>query len=99
MSIICLFFPAFIALKKSKKDIKKIYTIIENYIIYCLLINFFTMLIIRVFKNGDYIFDSNTFTVRFSFNYILVSCCIAYILPSIIKFIKANFSFKIVRKF
>ena len=98
MQIICLFFPAFVALKKAVDKKDRIIDIITKYAIYNAFVNLITLLIIKVFRNADYVIGSGSFTVPFSINYLAVSIVIAFILPRIVLYMKKNVEISVGRE-
>ena len=96
MGFICLFFPTFIAMGKDVNT-KNIYKVIYEYVIYNLIINFLSFLIVRIVTKSELAIDSNLWNIKFSIKFILLSSLIAYFIPKAISIIKDNFSLSIKR--
>lgn len=97
MKFICLFFPALLAsygeIKSSNNNLLKF----KVYCEYCLYINFIMLVFLIIIGKSSVHFEDLR-TVRFYVIYFLGSIILAKVLPSVIKFCKANFKFKIRRK-
>ena len=98
MQLICLFFPAFISLKKvvDKKD--KVIDIVIKYAIYNVFLNLITIYIFRVLKGENYVINNNIFTESFSLAYLLISIIVAYIIPRIALYMKKNVKIEIEKE-
>lgn len=98
MQLICLFFPAFISLKKvvDKKD--RIIDIIIKYATYNVFVNLITIYLFRVLKGENYVINSDVFTESFSVAYLLISSIVAYIIPRIALYMKKNIKIEIERE-
>lgn len=91
IEFICIFFPGLIAAGRCdlKRDINKL---IVNYGGYTIFINIFTIWIMHSIGliNGDML-NQRVFGIKVSLIYALIATALAFVLPTIINYIKDHF--------
>ncbi len=96
MRLICLFFPALIAMNSEVDEKDDIIKKLAVFAKYCIYINLIMLLILIVIGRSDVHFE-DLLTVKFYFVYLLVGIISAKVLPKIIAFAKKNFNINIRR--
>ncbi len=99
IQFICLFLPAFIALKIVmifSKKVKTLYDLIINYFLFVVLINFTNIFIlVFIFLNDQSVIDYNSFNNSFAFKYLAISIVLALLFGTMFDIIEKKVKVKL----
>lgn len=96
MRFICMFLPAFLAVKQEVKEKdfldKKIYI----YVKYCLLINFIMLIFLIIMGRGSIHFEDMC-TVKYYLLYLGIGILMGYFFPKVFQYCRDNFKIQVKR--